>query len=58
MIVASVMDMQRYIPAFSANQIKHFSVSNLVEPNPETLTGVNSENLNAHQGTSIKARRD
>ena len=51
MIVASVIDLQRYIPSFRANQIKHYSNSNLVEPNPETLTGVNSEDLNAHQGS-------
>lgn len=50
MIVASVIDLQRYIPSFRSSNIKHFSTSSLVEPNPETLTGVNSENINAHQG--------
>ena len=56
MIVASVIDLQRYVPSFRANQIKHYSVSNLVEPNPETLTGVNSEDINAHQGDFIQSK--
>ena len=50
MIVASVIDLQRYIPSFRTNNIKHYSTSNLVEPNPETLSGVNQEDINAHQG--------
>jgi hypothetical protein len=50
MIVASVIDLQRYIPSFRSSNIKHYSTSNLVEPNPETLSGVNSEDINAHQG--------
>ena len=56
MIVASVIDLQRYVPTFRANQIKHFSTSNLVEPNPETLTGVNAEDINAHQGEFIQSK--
>lgn len=50
MIVASVIDLQRYIPSFRSSNIKHYSTSSLVEPNPETLSGVNSEDINAHQG--------
>ncbi len=50
MIVASVIDLQRYIPSFRSSNIKHFSNSSLVEPDPESLSGVNSENINAHQG--------
>lgn len=51
MIVASVIDLQRYIPSFRSSNIKHYSTSSLVEPNPETLSGVNAEDIDAHQGT-------
>ena len=50
MIVASVIDLQRYIPSFRSSNIKHYSNSSLIEPNPESLTGVNAEDINAHQG--------
>ena len=50
MIVASVIDLQRYIPSFRSSNIKHYSTSSLIEPNPETLSGENAEDINAHQG--------
>ena len=50
MIVAAVIDLQRYVPALRANQYKFYSPSNLVEPNPQDLSKVNSEDLNVHQG--------
>jgi|SRR6056300_193615 len=56
MIVASVIDLQRYIPSFRENNIKHYSTSTLVEPDPETLSGVNSEDINAHQGSFNQAK--
>ena len=56
MIVASVIDLQRYVPALRENQFKHFSPSNLVEPNPTELTAVNSENLDVHQGEFASGR--
>lgn len=51
MIVAAVIDMQRYIPSLRANQFKFYSPSNLVEPSPNDLSAVNSENVDVHQGT-------
>jgi len=56
MIVASVIDLQRYIPSFRSSNIKHFSNSSLIEPDPESLSGVNSENINAHQGTFAQGK--
>ena len=56
MIVASVIDMQRYIPALRANQYKFYSPSNLVEPDPNDLSSVNSEDLDVHQGAFITAK--
>lgn len=50
MIAASVIDMQRYIPALRDNQLKYYSSSNLVEPNPEGLSSVNSEGLDVEEG--------
>lgn len=51
MIVASVIDLQRYIPSFRTNNVKHYSQTNLVEANPQTLSGVNAEDINAQEGT-------
>ena len=45
LIVASVVDLQRYVPAIRQNQYKFYSKSSLVEPNPEDLSNVNSEDL-------------
>lgn len=56
MIVASVIDLQRYIPALRANQYKFYSPSNLVEPNPSDLNAVNSEDLDVHEGTFATAK--
>ena len=56
MIVASVIDMQRYVPGLRANQYKYFSPSNLVEPDPNDLSTVNSEDLNVHQGAFATAK--
>ena len=50
MIVASVIDLQRYIPSLRDNQFKYYSPSSLVEPNPQDLTTVNSEDLDVHEG--------
>ena len=50
MIVASVIDLQRYVPALRANQFKFYSPSNLVEPNPRDLSAVNSEDLDVDEG--------
>lgn len=50
LIVASVVDLQRYVPAIRQNQYKFFSDSSLVEPNPEDLSNVNSEDLDVHKG--------
>ena len=51
MIVASVIDLQRYVASLRNNQVKHYSTSSLVEPDPTDLSGVNAEDLDAHQGT-------
>ena len=58
MIVASVIDLQRYIPALRNNQFKYYSTSNLVEANPRDLSSVNSEDLDVHEGefTTAKTR--
>lgn len=58
MIVASVIDMQRYIPALRNNQYKYYSPNNLVEPNPNDLSSINSEDLDVQQGdfTTAKTR--
>ena len=50
LIVASVVDLQRYVPAIRQNQYKFYSNSSLVEPNPEDLSNVNSEDLDVHKG--------
>jgi len=50
LIVASVVDLQRYVPAIRQNQYKFYSSSSLVEPNPEDLSAVNSEDLDVHKG--------
>ena len=50
LIVASVVDMQRYVPAIRQNQYKFYSSGSLVEPNPEDLSNVNSEDLDVHKG--------
>jgi hypothetical protein len=50
MISASVIDMQRYVPALRDNQLKYYSSSNLVEPNSEGLSSVNSEGLDVEEG--------
>jgi hypothetical protein len=51
MISASIIDLQRYIPALRENQVKYYSTSSLVEPNPQNLTGVNAEDLNVEEGS-------
>ena len=56
MIVASVIEMQRYVPGLRESQIKYFSPSDLVEPNPEELSDVNAEDIDVHQGTFNKGR--
>ena len=56
MIVASVIDLQRYVPSLRANQYKFYSPSNLVEPDPNDLNAVNSENLNVHMGVFSTAK--
>ena len=56
MIVAAVIDMQRYIPSLRANQFKFYSPSNLVEPSPNDLSTVNSENLDVHQGAFLTGK--
>lgn len=56
MISASVIDLQRYIPALRANQYKYYSTSNLVEPNPQDLSNINSEDLNVEAGSFIGAK--
>ncbi|MBL19366.1 MAG: hypothetical protein CMC82_06020 [Flavobacteriaceae bacterium] len=56
MIVASVIDLQRYVPAIRANQYKFFSPSSLVEPNPTDLTTVNAEDVDVHQGVFDSAK--
>lgn len=50
MISASVIDLQRYVPALRENQLKFYSSSNLVEPNPEGLSSINSEEINVEEG--------
>jgi hypothetical protein len=50
LIVASVVDLQRYVPAIRQNQYKFYSNSSLVEPNPDDLSNVNSEDLDVHKG--------
>ena len=50
LIVASVVDMQRYVPAIRLNQYRFFSESSLVEPNPEDLNDVNNEDIDVHKG--------
>jgi hypothetical protein len=50
LIVASVVDLQRYVPAIRLNQYKFYSDSTLVEPNPEDLHDVNSEDIDVHKG--------
>lgn len=50
LIVASVVDMQRYVPAIRQNQYKFFSDSSLIGPNPEDLSNVNSEDVDVHKG--------
>lgn len=56
MIVASVIDLQRYVPALRNSQVKHYSTSTLVEPNPSDLNAVNSEDLDAHQGAFTEGK--
>lgn len=56
MIVASVIDLQRYVPALRANQFKFYSPSNLVEPDPNDLSSVNSEDLDVHEGVFASAK--
>lgn len=56
MIVASVIDMQRYVPSLRANQFKFYSPSSLVEPSPDDLNAVNSEDVDVHQGTFSSAK--
>lgn len=50
MISASVIDLQRYVPSLRDNQYKYYSSSTLVEPNPQDLNAVNSENLDVQEG--------
>ena len=50
LIVASVVDLQRYIPAIRQNQYKFYSDDTLVEPNPEDLSDVNNEGVDVHKG--------
>lgn len=50
LIVAGVVDLQRYVPAIRLNQYKFYSDSTLVEPNPEDLTNVNNEGVDVHKG--------
>ena len=50
LIVASVVDLQRYVPAIRLNQYRFFSDSSLVEPNPEDLDDVNNEGVDVHKG--------
>ena len=50
LIVASVIDLQRYVPAIRQNQYRFYSDGTLVEPNPEDLTNVNNEGLDVHKG--------
>lgn len=56
MISASVIDLQRYVPALRNNQFKFYSTSNLVEPNPEDLHAVNAEGLNVEEGAFNTAK--
>lgn len=56
MIVASVIDLQRYIPSLRANQYKFYSPSSLVEPTAQDLNAVNSEGLDVHQGSFSTAK--
>ena len=56
MIVASVIDLQRYVPSLRANQYKFYSPSSLVEPDPNDLSSVNSEDVDVHQGTFNTAK--
>lgn len=56
MISASVIDLQRYVPALRDNQYKYYSTSNLVEANPEDLNAVNAEGLNVEEGAFMGAK--
>jgi hypothetical protein len=51
MIVASVIDLQRYVKGLRSHQYKAYSASALVEPDPEDLSAVNSEAVDVHKGT-------
>ena len=56
MIVASSIDMQRYVPSLRENQFRTYSTSNLVEPDPSDLSSVNSEDLDVHRGDFVTAK--
>ncbi len=56
LIVSAVRDMSSYVPALRENQYKFYSSANLVEPDPQDLSNVNSEDTDVHKGIFPSAR--